>query len=255
MVDTDRHWARFGDFDPYLKTVKTLDPYKRGASTTWDLEQYLETGERYVTDLFETIDRSVSPQFKPRIAVDFGCSVGRVALALARRCDVVIGVDVAPGALREGAENAQRLGLSNLSWRASDDDLSAIPEQFDFFHSYNVLQHLTVERGLRIVSRALNRLAPSGVIAVHVPYADQASSLRRLVNWAQEHVPAVNRVTNLLRRRAHDYPQMLMKPYPLAALFALLAAKRCTGVHCKFIDQGRYPGVILLAQLPESRSR
>jgi SAM-dependent methyltransferase len=253
MVDSDKHWVRLGRIDPYLSTVQTLDPYKLDPDLPGDGDGYFASGERYVSDLFATIARHVSSGFKPRSAVDFGCSVGRVALPLARRCESVIGLDVSKDALGEGERNAARFGVSNVRWLHSDDELSQITDRVDFFHSYNVLQHLPVHRGLRIVRRALALLAPGGAIAVHVPYADRASPLRQSINWSQAHVPAVHRLANVVRGRPHDYPHMLMNTYSLTTLLSILREHGCDDAHFKFIDQRRYPGAIVIACVPGGR--
>jgi len=254
MVDSDRHWIRFGEFDPYLKTVQTLDPYKldSGLPTTSDF--YFVSGERYLDDLFLQIDRRVAPGFKPRHGVDFGCSVGRIAVPLSRRCQMMTGVDIAPGSLLEAEKNAAQFGVGNARWVLSDDALSRVADPFDFFHSYNVLQHLAVERGLKIVRRAVELIMPGGVLAVHVPYADLASPARRTINWAQTYIPGVRHVANVARGRAPNYPHMLMNPYDLGAVYSILAARGCEEVHCKLVDQRRYPGAIVMARVPASGS-
>jgi SAM-dependent methyltransferase len=255
MVDSDKQWIRLGQLDPYLKTVRTLDPYKLDPALPQEGQDfYFASGERYVTDLFDTIERHVLPGFKPRTAVDFGCSVGRVAIPLARRCELVIGLDVSTNALREAEHNTARFGVSNARWLPSDDALTRVTAPIDLFHSYNVLQHLPVSRGLTIVRRALTTLAPGGVIAIHVPYADDASRLRHAINWAQAHVPGVHMLANLTRGRPYDYPHMLMNPYDLTAVLSLLREHGCHGAHCKFIDQHRYPGAIVIARVPIATS-
>jgi trans-aconitate methyltransferase len=250
MVDSDKHWARLGRIDPYLKTVKTLDPYKLDPTLGRDIEAYFESGERYLLDLFEAIRRHIAPDFKPGVAVDFGCSVGRVAIPLARRCQSLIGLDVSPDALGEAQRNAIRFGTTNARWMPSDDDLSEVTVPIDLFHSYNVLQHMPVARGLHVVQRALSRLAPGGVIAVHVPYDDRASQVRHAINWAQANVPGVHWLANLARQRPLRYPHMLMNPYNLADLLSLMRDRGCGDAYCRFVDQGRYPGAIVIAVAP-----
>lgn len=252
MVNSDKHWARLGRIDPYLSTVKTLDPYKLDPTLGRDIGAYFESGERYLSDLFGTIRLRIAPDFKPRLAVDFGCSVGRVAIPLARRCQSLIGLDVSTDVLSEAGKNATRLGATNVRWLPSDDDLSRVTEPIDFFHSYNVLQHMPVVRGLHVVRRALSRLAPGGVIAVHAPYDDRASHLRHAINWAQANVPGVHWLANLARRRPMRYPHMLMNPYNLGDLLSLVRDRGCGEAYCKFVDQGRYPGAIVIAAAPLS---
>jgi 2-polyprenyl-3-methyl-5-hydroxy-6-metoxy-1,4-benzoquinol methylase len=250
MFDSDKHWRQLGRIDPYLRTVRTLDPYKLDSnSPPVEGERYFASGERYVSHLFDAIERHVTPGFRPTTAVDFGCSVGRLAIPLARRCQSVIGLDVSKDALVEAEANAARQSVTNVRWLTSDDDLSSVTEPVELFHSYNVLQHLSVARGMSIVRRALQLLARGGVIAVHVPYADRASRLRRAINWAQVHIPGVNLLANIARGRSYDYPQMLMNAYDLGTLLDLVRERGCTAVHCMLVDQERYPGAVVIARL------
>jgi 2-polyprenyl-3-methyl-5-hydroxy-6-metoxy-1,4-benzoquinol methylase len=248
VVAISPHWIRFGQFDPYLKTVKTLDPYKLDPTLPQSPEPTFESGERYLADLFGDIGRCVTPSFRRQRAVDFGCSVGRIAIPLAGRCEEMIGVDISPDALAEAARNAARFGVTNARWVLSDDALSRIAGPIDLFHSYNVLQHLPVTRGLEIIRRAAALLRPGGIIAVHVPYADRASGPRRAINWAQARIPGVGQLANVVRGRPRDYPQMLMNVYDLAAILSILRDRGCQRVHCKLVDQQRYPGAIVIAQ-------
>jgi trans-aconitate methyltransferase len=253
-VDTDKHWIRLGRDDPYLKSVRTLDPYKLDPGLPKGEHAYFASGQRYVKDLLDAIARHIDPRFRPRQAVDFGCSVGRVAVPLAKVCESVVGLDVSREALEEAERNASRFGVSNARWLPSDDDLTQIDAPVDLFHSYNVLQHLPVPRGLRILRRALALLGPRGIIAVHVPYADRASRLRRAVNWAQAQIPGVNQLANVARGRPYGYPHMLMSAYDLTTLLSIFRERGCHDAHCKFIDQGRYPGAILIAQCRPDRT-
>jgi trans-aconitate methyltransferase len=250
MSNSDKHWRRLGRFDPYLKTVKTLDPYKLDPRlhTGNVVEPYFESGSRYVSDLFDTINQHVTGDFIPNVGVDFGCSVGRIAIPLAKRCKAVIGLDVSSDVLAEAERNAVRLNVTNVSWASSDDELTEIKEPIGLFHSYNVFQHLAVDRGLRIMRRALEKLTSSGVIAVHVPYQDKASQIRQAINWAQAHVPGVHAIANVVRGRAPDYPHMLMNVYSINDVFSLLRAAGCTRVHCNFVDQERYPGAVIIGR-------
>jgi 2-polyprenyl-3-methyl-5-hydroxy-6-metoxy-1,4-benzoquinol methylase len=248
MFDSDKHWRRLGTIDPYLRTVRTLDPYKLDSASPDEPERYFASGERYITHLFDTIERHVAPGFRPRTGVDFGCSVGRLSIPLARRCQSIVGLDVSRDALAEGEANAARQGVTNARWLASDDELSNVTHPVDLFHSYNVLQHLPVERGMSIIRRALHLLDRGGIIAVHVPYADRASRLRRAINWAQVEIPGVNVLANIARGRPYDYPQMLMNSYDVGAIMDLTRERGCSQIHCLLIDQGRYPGAVVIAR-------
>ena len=181
MVDSDKHWARLGRIDPYLSTVKTLDPYKLDPTLGRDIDAYFESGERYLSDLFEAIRLHIAPGFKPRLGVDFGCSVGRVAIPLARRCQSIIGLDVSTDALGEAERNATRLGTTNARWLASDDDLSRLTEPIDLFHSYNVLQHMPVPRGAREgMRRRVLQVHRPGALSRRASHCSSTARLKRV---------------------------------------------------------------------------
>ena len=91
MVNSDKHWARLGRIDPYLSTVKTFDPYKLDPTLGRDIGAYFESGERYLSDLFETIRLHVAPDFRTTAGCGFrllgGASSNSVGapLSVARR--------------------------------------------------------------------------------------------------------------------------------------------------------------------------
>ena len=249
MINSDKEWIRLGREDPYLTTLRTLDPYKRNLKNGGETD-FFASGEQYVIDLMGTIEAQLASEFHPGTTVDFGCSVGRLALPLARRSGVLFGLDVSPDVLLEAKRNADLHHINNIQWTLSDDELSLVPNGLEFFHSYNVLQHIPVNRGLHIIERALERLGPGGVLAVHFPYADRASSLRKAINWAQANIPGVHGIANIARRRPRSYPHMYMNAYPLPAVLSAIRKRGCVGTVCRFVDQGRYPGVMLLARTP-----
>jgi hypothetical protein len=58
-----------------------------------------------------------------------------VLIPLAERCREVTGVDVSPAMLEEARRNCEAAGVSQVRLIRSDDNLSAIGEEFDFVHS------------------------------------------------------------------------------------------------------------------------
>jgi hypothetical protein len=54
--------------------------------------------------------------------------------------------------------------------------------------------------------------------------------------------------------RPAKYPHMLMNPYDLGDLFGLVRLRGCAGTYCMLVDQGRYPGAIVIAQAPASEA-
>src|SRR5215471_12097034 len=95
---SDKVWEYFGKNDPYYG-VLTQERYSGKALTKNLKDEFLATGEKYVSSVFATIHERFDPAFRPHRALDFGCGVGRIALPLARICDSVVGVDVSESML------------------------------------------------------------------------------------------------------------------------------------------------------------
>ncbi len=77
---------------------------------------------RLVYKVFSIIDNS-----DPRAVLDAGCGTGLFTIGLARLCQshFFAGVDRSEGMLRVGRKQAQKLGLSNVSFRMGD--VEALP--------------------------------------------------------------------------------------------------------------------------------
>lgn len=85
-------WEKNAKEDP-LWSILT-DPNKRNK---WDLNDFFATGEKFIDEI---IDHGhlvgVHLGHKDKVALDFGCGVGRLTQALANHYGKVIGVDISP---------------------------------------------------------------------------------------------------------------------------------------------------------------
>jgi 2-polyprenyl-3-methyl-5-hydroxy-6-metoxy-1,4-benzoquinol methylase len=85
-----KNWDEFGRTDPLWAILAELD--KEG--NRWELDQFLETGERGVGEIVKYVEQlGISIQW--RRALDFGCGIGRLTQPLCRYFDEVHGVDIA----------------------------------------------------------------------------------------------------------------------------------------------------------------
>lgn len=140
-------WIRFGEVDPYFG-VFASEKY-HGALTTESKNEFFQSGEAHVADVFSHL-----PSFHPKRTLDFGCGVGRLTLALAKRSDSVLGVDVSAGMLKQAELNCAHLGNVELS--------TSIAGQFDFVHSHIVFQHIPPKLGYALIDQILSALLPGG---------------------------------------------------------------------------------------------
>ena len=243
--DSDRDWEKLGERDPYW-AVLTDDDFHQDSLTPENTARFFARGEQDVANVFSAIARCIAPDFRPERALDFGCGVGRLVIALAKRCGSVVGVDVSGAMLAEARRNADRAGLTNVELVKSDDALSRVEGRFDFVHSYIVLQHIPVPRGEAITRRLLALLEPGGVGALHYTYATGLSPRSRVLLWARMHVPLANPALNVLLRRKPSHPVMQLNEYSVSRLLGILQDSGCSDVHGMLTDHQGNRGVMLL---------
>ncbi|CAN5519921.1 hypothetical protein BH20ACT2_BH20ACT2_18140 [soil metagenome] len=163
-----RNWERLGAQDSLWAVLS--DPDKAGGR--WDREAFFADGRRHIDTLMAELDgRDLCP---PRgRALDFGCGVGRLSLALTAHFDAVDGVDVSEPMLGQARELHQVDGLAFHLNQAPDLSLFA-DDQFDLVVTFLVLQHLPPELSLGYISEFVRVLRPGGLAVFQVP-----ESLRR----------------------------------------------------------------------------
>lgn len=244
MENTDAHWREWGSFDPY-RAVLFDDKYKR-QSLSKSLDDFFETGRRHIQFLMQKL-KLLYPDLALDTAVDFGCGVGRLAIPLARRYRKVFGVDISPDMLTESQKNCAKFGITNAEFALSDDALSSVPSQAQLVHSFLVLQHIPVKRGLQIIGRLAERLAPQGVCALHVPVDRPLSLSKKLIYFGKHAFPGSRYLFNLLQGKPINEPLMQMNPYPVGAVCDVLQR---AGVQDIWLlpSAGSQPGVIFLGR-------
>lgn len=218
MASTDREWVKWGRVDPYFGVLTA--PRFRNDRIAENRDEFFQTGVDYVARHLSDIEAELGP-FPHRRALDFGCGVGRIAIPLAAKFDKVLGLDISPGMIEEARRNARN--SYRLSFALSDDHLTNAQGTFDFVHSYIVLQHIPVSRGLTLIRRLLDKVEVGGVASIHVGLPAQGSRIAQGLNWLRANVPGLNVVANLSRGRPIGDPTMQMNGYPLDGVLALFA--------------------------------
>jgi 2-polyprenyl-3-methyl-5-hydroxy-6-metoxy-1,4-benzoquinol methylase len=250
MAKTDRAWEHFGSTDPY-HGVLTKEGFRKEKFDEQARTTFFESGERYVDFALSVVRSNIDAEFVPTRAIDFGCGVGRVTLPLARRCQHATGIDVSEGMLQEAAANAERAGVTNVSWTRSDRDLSGLTGTFDLIHSFIVFQHIMPHRGIAILDRLISVLSEGGIGIIHLTYANRSGTplVRRAMTAAYEWIPFVNLLRNLVRRQPVRTPMMHMSRYSLNRVLRLLQERGCHDVHLRFTEAAHFSysvyGVIL----------
>jgi len=259
MPNTDRDWESLGEAEPYWAVI-THEKYRRQNLTEEALDEFYETGEKYADLLLQTVRDRVDPGFAPERVLDFGCGVGRVAIPLAKRCELVVGVDVSPGMLAEARARCSSLGISNARFVRADDSLSGIVKTFDLIHAFIVMQHVPPRRGMVIVRGLIDHLTERGVGVLHFGYGEK----QRPPPGAG--TPLAGRIKHRLRRAARGVAGPLVSrirprvdrsgpapirsySYDLNAIFRTVQEAGARRVHVEYTNHAGLYGVILFFRL------
>jgi SAM-dependent methyltransferase len=115
-----------------------------------------------------------------QVALDVGTGTGRLALALARRCRRVIGVDRDTAVIEAARARAVAAGLRNTEFVVMDAEAG----EYHSFRPDLVVAHLCMSDA--IIERAARALAPGGVLAFVAFHADQWRETGRRSRFAYD---------------------------------------------------------------------
>lgn len=217
---SDSDWRKWGETDPYFGVV-SFDEFKADR-IAGNRDRFFATGRREIDAAMKEIAARYGDVARRR-ALDFGSGVGRLALPLADRYGEVVGVDISEAMIAEARDNCSKAGVANAEFVLSDDRLARVTGAFDLVHSYIVLQHIPVERGLALTAQMLARLAPGGVACLHYSLKRTLPPTRELVYALKHRVPGGRLAMNVLQRRAWNAPAMQMNNYPLERVLRIYA--------------------------------
>jgi SAM-dependent methyltransferase len=245
--DSDKHWERYGQIDPYYGVV-SVERFKSENLTEGAIEEFFDSGRAHLDEVLETIRRHVDPDFAPQSALDFGCGVGRMVIPLSSIAERVVGLDVSEAMIAEARKNVQERGTGEVRFYQQASEIP-VGERFDLIHSFIVFQHIPVKRGEKIFRDLLDRLSSGGVAALHFTYT--ASAWARLVHWTLRNIPFAWNLYNLLSGKQLTYPIMQSNFYQLNRLFAIIQERGVERVHLEFTRHKRNSGVMLYIRREE----
>lgn len=163
--DVSREWNTLGERDP-LWAILT-HPGKAGGR--WDPEEFFATGTPTFEKYFVLPAARLGYPRRRRIALDFGCGVGRVTHAMTAHFDHVIGVDAA-AAMIDLAVSYNTEGDRVEYVLNESADLSLFDDaSFDLVFSNLVLQHLGPTPARAYMREFVRICAPDGLIVFGLP--------------------------------------------------------------------------------------
>ena len=199
-------------------------------------DEFFQSGKEHVEHIWKEIENGFGITSAPRHALDYGCGVGRVLLALAEKCGTVVGVDISPTMLEETRKNCAVLDVTNVELQDDADFAAAETETYDLVHSYIVLQHIDPKIGNDLIRKMIERLVPGGVGMLHITYFDPSPTGRKLRFRIYRDVPFVHRIMNAVRGK--NEPIMPMYEYDLGVIFRMLHENGCGSSFVRLSDHG-----------------
>lgn len=235
-------WNHVGETHPYWGVFTSQEFFAENLQPQ-SLQRFFESGEAHITTLLSKAELHFGP-YKNESALDFGCGVGRLLVPLAKAFREVKGVDISPSMIKEAEKNCLLNNLSNVSFT---ENLDLIPkESFDFVHSFIVLQHIPPSKGMKLISRLIELIKPSGIGALHVTYKNQFSLLKKAGLWARRNIKSFHYVCNVLQKRKWDLPVIPMYVYNLPSLLEIFRKAAISDVCMQITQHGAYSGALFL---------
>ena len=171
VLESQRYWDGFAATDPLWAVLAFPDK----SDGRWTLSEFMKTGEREIALLFHRFAELQLPMPTGR-GLDFGCGVGRLTQALARRMDRVVGADISP-VMIDLARTLNRYPQRAEYICTSDAGLELLPERsFECIYSNIVLQHVAPDLSVRYLHEFFRLLAPGGLLVFQLPSHRQAQA-------------------------------------------------------------------------------
>jgi ubiquinone/menaquinone biosynthesis C-methylase UbiE len=150
------------------------------AGGRWEVGEFLSTGEKEIGRVMDYISGLEVPVNHSGAALDFGCGVGRLTQAIAKRFQHCTGVDVS-SIMVEKANS-----LNKVPDRC-DFRLNQVPnleqfekESFSFIYSNIALQHIPPQHAAHYLSEFVRVLAPGGITVFQTADSMSGSLLLRV---------------------------------------------------------------------------
>lgn len=158
------YWDQHAASDP-LWTVLAF-PDKSGGR--WTLPDFMKTGEREIALLFHRL-ATLGIEAPTRLALDFGCGVGRLTQALARRHQRAIGADISKGMIGLARRLNQYPDRVEYMCTAEGGLETLAARSFQFIYSNIVLQHVSPDLSVHYLGEFFRLLEPDGLLVFQLP--------------------------------------------------------------------------------------
>lgn len=247
MIDLERlrsDWDALAKRDA-LWAILT-DGEKAGGG--WDVGEFFATGEIEMATVMGYLSEVGCLPEAEGAALDFGCGVGRLTQAMARRFAASVGVDISEEMIRRAETLNQYAHCSYLTSVA--ERLPLADESFTFVYSNIVLQHMPRRFAVGYLREFVRVLEPGGVLVFGVQDSFAASDMTSRIARARDILRLRTRLKAVMGRREGDMQlHLLSEPEVREAVRpAMVVDVRLTNTAAKDFN-GR---LVYLSEMPHS---
>lgn len=157
------NWTKLGETDPLWAVISW--PEKKG--NRWDINDFFQYGRDEIDEAIKQAQGIGLNNY--RLALDFGCGVGRLSQALSVWFDEVYGIDISSSMIQAANqfnvfEKKCRYILNTKPNLELFDD-----NTFDFIYSNITLQHMKPVFSIKYIKEFIRVLRPGGILIFQVP--------------------------------------------------------------------------------------
>ena len=174
----------------------------------WELAEFFETGEIEMATVMGFLGEVGCLPDSDGAALDFGCGVGRLTQAMARRFAACVGVDISEEMIRR-AEAMNEYAHCNYMTSVTERLLFA-DESFAFVYSNIVLQHMPRKLAVGYLREFVRVLEPGGVLVFGVQDSFVARGAASRAARARDLLRLRTRLKAMMGRRDGDMRMHLL---------------------------------------------
>jgi 2-polyprenyl-3-methyl-5-hydroxy-6-metoxy-1,4-benzoquinol methylase len=231
---TDRiqdQWEQLGKSDPYWAVL--TNPRMKGGK--WDPAAFFATGEQELNSVLQRI-KQAGGDLNTDSALDFGCGVGRLSRALAKRFRQITAVDVSTSMLAEARRANQHIDNIAFIHNTATDLSIILDNSIDFVLTSKVLQHMPKDRQQEYIREFCRILRPQGIISMQTQSRVNFFSRK---GWV--YLLAGNHGLHIVHRWRTGTPGIMnVYPIPRRTVLATLQQEGLNIIHTRQSPRRRY---------------
>jgi SAM-dependent methyltransferase len=201
-------WSHLGVVRPHFSVL--TDRQFLPENLNGNIDKFWASGEAEASHVENMLARYGFADRSTKICLEYGCGVGRVTTALARRFAQIHAYDISQAHLTQAQLRARDVGANNIQFHLCADGFLDELTLCDFFYSRIVFQHNPPPIIHHLINRTLRSIKPNGIAIFQVPTYRVGYSFRIDAWLAADHA---------LDMQMHCLPQ--------AVIFEAIAAEKC----------------------------